>query len=457
MTQTHSFDVVVLGAGTAGSAAAAFLAQAGRSVALLDAKPLDRAGARWVNGVPPWMFDRVGLARPTGPELRGDANGFTLAGRSGRVCLTLDPSPIWGVDMRLLVSRLQGLALDAGARLWGGARVTELALTGNRPTALEVQTEGGRLRLRADLFVDASGRNGAIRRRVPELARHCRPVPAEHLCSAAQSVCHVADPVGARAFMDAHGLRDGHVLCKAGVSGGYSITNVGVEGDEVDLLTGAIAQPQYQSGPALLDGLRAQHPWIGDEVFGGAGVIPLRRPYDRLGAPGVALLGDAACQVFGAHGSGIGLGLLAARQLADVVGHAEDPGALESVWAYQAAFHRTWGPLVAISDLFRRHSQAQDEWQIEAMLSAGLMSPASYEAGLAQQIPVMDLVEGVRTAAALARHPRVGAGLLATAARMGPAVALYRRHPQRPDPVALGRWSRRVARVFGDPPDIPRA
>jgi flavin-dependent dehydrogenase len=50
--ERRSFDAVVVGAGTAGSAFALFLALAGLRVALVESRPLGEAGAHWVNGVP---------------------------------------------------------------------------------------------------------------------------------------------------------------------------------------------------------------------------------------------------------------------------------------------------------------------------------------------------------------------------------------------------------------------
>ena len=57
-------DVVVVGAGTAGAAAAAFCAERGLKTICVERAPLDRAGAAWVNGVPAWAFSRAGLAQP---------------------------------------------------------------------------------------------------------------------------------------------------------------------------------------------------------------------------------------------------------------------------------------------------------------------------------------------------------------------------------------------------------
>ncbi len=451
--QTRQFDIVVMGAGTAGAAAAAFLAQAGRSVALVDARTLGTAGARWVNGVPPWMFDAAGVERPVAPERRA-VGAFVMTGIRGRARIRLDPSPVWAVDMRLLVARLQAMGSTAGVEAFAPARLGRVDLADGRPRALSLRLPEGEVRLEADLFIDASGLSGVLRRQVPLLARDCPAVSRDHLCTAAQYVYRVADPAGAAAHLAAADVRMGDTLCRAGVSGGYSIANLTVDHDEVEILTGAIARPPFHSGPALIAALRRSHPWIGDPLFGGASAIPLRRPYDRLGAPGVALLGNAACQVFSAHGSGIGVGLLAARMLADTVAGASDPGDRAVVWSYQAAFHRRLGPLLAAYDLFRRRSQSFDGAEVERLFEAGLLSEDSYRAGLLQRLPVPDVREMAATLRAALRSPLLTARMAPTFARFAPAVALYRRAPDAPDDAALARWSRRVAKVFDEPPDL---
>lgn len=83
--------------------------------------------------------------------------------------------------------------------------------------------------------------------------------------------------------------------------------------------------------------------WLGERTFGGQGPIPVRRPYDSLGGGGVALVGDAACQVFASHGSGVGMGLIAGSALAEAANRASDPGADDVVHAYERMFRRRYG------------------------------------------------------------------------------------------------------------------
>jgi flavin-dependent dehydrogenase len=441
------FDAVVIGAGTAGAAAAWHLARRGLSVALADNRRLNVAGARWVNGVPPWMFDEAEVPRPQAPERRGADSAFRLLGASGRAYLEIDPSPVWAVDMRALVARLQALAVGAGVTTFEQARVAGLTTTDGRPTTITLRQSDRDTTLGASLFVDATGLNAVVRRRVPALSLACPRVGKGHVCSAAQTVHRIADLDGAKRFLETHAAREGDVLCRMGVSGGYSIGNLTVDlhEGEVELLTGSIAGVGHASGPEIVRMLLAEHPWIGTSLFGGAGAIPLRRPYDRFVAPGLALVGNAACQVFPAHGSGIGIGMVAGRLLADAVADAADPGAEETLWRYQVSFQRRYGGLLAAYDVFRRLVQSLDGADVETLLAAGLINANGYRDGLDQRFPapgvgdIRDLLMGVRAA------PGLVARLVPALARMVPAAALYKVYPS--DPRRLGGWSRAIAGV----------
>ena len=443
------FDVVVLGAGTAGSAAAGHLARRGLSVALADNRPFGAAGARWVNGVPPWMFDEADVPRPIAPERRSGDHAFNLLGASGRRYLTVDPSPVWAVDMRALVDRLQRSAIEAGAVPFDRARLVGVELEDTRPTAITLRQGDRDTVLGASLFVDATGLNAVLRRRIPRIASACPRVESSDICSAAQAVHQLADAEAATRFLQDNGAGPGDVLCRLGVSGGYSIGNITVDLDagEVELLSGAIAERDYKSGPWIIRDLVAANRWIGKPLFGGAGAIPLRRPYDRFTAPGIALVGNAACQVFSAHGSGIGIGMVAGRLLADAVSGASDPGSEAALWDYQATFQRRYGGLLAAYEIFRRLTQTLDGDDVETLLSAGLINENGYRDGLDQRLPTLrmddirDLLAGARAA------PGLVARVAPAMARMAPAVALYRVYPRRPSRRRFRMWCRAAARA----------
>jgi flavin-dependent dehydrogenase len=431
-----SVDVAIVGAGTAGAAAAALCAERGLRTVCVDRAPLAGAGATWVNAVPGWMFACAGIAEPTGAELRGGVQPVRLHAGWGARHVLIDGHGVLDVDMRLLVMRLQELARQRGAVLAGETAVHGVDAPGHLRTSRGAITAG--------VIVDASGLAGA---RLLDQPR----VPAEHLCAAAQEVRRLADAAGARTFFAAHGAAPDEGLCFAGIAGGFSVLNVRRDGDEVSLLSGSIPALGHPPGKAILERFVAEQPWIGARVLGGARAIPLRRPFDRLAGAGgrIALLGDAAGQVFPAHGSGVGTGLVAARALADALAGGGD------AHAYACAWQRQFGGLLASYDLFRRFSTTLTVDDLGRMMDLGLMDAALARHGLQQTPARLPLAAVPGKLAALVRAPRLAARLGSVVARMLVVRALYSRYPD--TEAQLPAWSRRVARVFDEPADRPVA
>lgn len=451
------FDVVVVGGGTAGLTAAFRAAARGRRVLVVERRAHGRGGARWVNGVPPWMFDRAAVPRPVAPEVASAGFAFhVIGGRGARV--TVNPAPMWFCDMRALVTRLTDLAADAGVTFAHRTTVADVQVRDGRLRAVEISAlDGAAARtVSAELFIDASGSDAVLRTRVPLTARDCPPVPAVMRCSAAQYVCRIADRDAARRDLERLRAAPGECLSFTGVSGGFSVINVFPDAhlETVDILTGTLDDGAHGSGTALYERARREHPWIGAPLFGGAGTIPLRRPYDRLFAPGLALLGNAACMVFPAHGSGIGTGMIAGELLAAAIGDAGDAGDPHALVRYARRFMVEVGGVNAAYDLFRRMNSAVGADVVDTLLGAGVVTPKGLGDGLDIRMPAPGLIDAARIAAGALRKPRATAQVLPTVARMPAVKRLYDGYPHTPDTHALARFSRRVARVFGDTPDI---
>ena len=336
--QTERFDVVVVGGGTAGLNAALQLAKVGRSVVVLERRPKGKSGARWCNGTVDWQFERAGLAPAAPPELRAAGGTAHMVSPTGAHRFTIDPSPIGEVDMRLLVERLRTRAVRAGVDLRWGVTDVHVELIRNRPTAVTATEQVRPVRFTAALVVDAAGYLGVVRNQVPSLRDHCPDTGEADLCSAQQLVLEITDADGARRFLKEHEAEPGDAIVAVGMAGGYSTININVDEslEEVSVLTGSIPHGGSATGPELLKAVRDDHPWMGKTIFGGGGLIPLRRTYDRFTAPGIALVGDAACQVMPGHGSGIGFGLIAGKVLAEAVDGAADPGDPDVLWRYQS-------------------------------------------------------------------------------------------------------------------------
>jgi flavin-dependent dehydrogenase len=243
---SSSADVVIVGAGSAGAAAAVFLAEHGVSVVLIDRRPLDLAGARWVNGVPLSAYREAGLAPPEAPELRGGPSPFHLTSPSG-ARVVIDGHEVVEIDMRHLIARLHARARALGVRMIGETSARALTRDG-------LDTSAGSIA--AKYVIDASGLAGA---RLLD-----QPAPDRiDLCAAAQEVREVRDPHAARAFFAAHDVPPGGVLGMVGAAGGYSVVDVHLAHDarELSILTGSIPALGHPSGKALLDRFCDEHAW----------------------------------------------------------------------------------------------------------------------------------------------------------------------------------------------------
>jgi flavin-dependent dehydrogenase len=287
------------------------------------------------------------------------------------------------IDMRALVTRLQAEAIAAGAKIIAGVR----ALRVERGV---LWTNAGTIAAR--WFVDASGAAGA--RLLDQ-----RHEPGD-LCSAAQELRAVTDLRRARAFFEAHGALAGDTLCFTSVAGGYSIVSARLIDDGVSLLTGSLPEHGHPSGASLLARFVAEHAWIGERVFGGARAIPLAPP-SALAADSVALLGDAGGQVFPAHGSGVGVGLVAARLLADAL--ASGAGTR----GYAAAYRRRFGLLHAAYGALRRVSSRLSPRDLEEMIDARLLDERTLRAAIEQRWPSASLARALPSVAAALSRPRL--------------------------------------------------
>ncbi len=297
--------------------------------------------------------------------------------------------------------------------------------------------------------MDAAGYQGVLVPQVSELAALCPPCGPDDLCSAQQLILQVDDPDAARAYLAAEGAQPGDAVTQVGMAGGYSTINIRVDRsfEEVSVLTGSIPATGAPTGPELLRSVRDAHPWMGKTRFGGGGLIPLRRTYDRFTTPGIALVGDAACQVMGGHGSGIGFGLIAGKVLAEAVDGAVDPGAASELWTYQATFLREFGAILAGYDAVRRMSVKLGPDGVERLFETGVFSESLVLPGLDQRLGLLNARETTDAAKVLASNRKLAKIVVPALAAMTTARGLYRLYPAAPGK-GFDRWAASVQRML---------
>jgi FADH2-dependent halogenase/halogenation protein CepH len=170
--QSHpdSVDVVVIGAGPGGATTATRLAQAGRSVLVLESRPLPRFHIG-ESLLPPTMalFERIGMLdriRAQGFVPKHGAEFSGPSGRFGRVPFDKQgpgrhPSA-FQVERARFDKMLADAATESGARLIEEATVHDILREDGRVVGVRYQHEGTAYTVRAKYVVDAGGRASKI-------------------------------------------------------------------------------------------------------------------------------------------------------------------------------------------------------------------------------------------------------------------------------------------------------
>jgi flavin-dependent dehydrogenase len=398
-----ALDVLVVGAGPAGSATALALRQAGVArVALLEARPA-AAAPGWRLGETatpdlPALLARLGLAWPEGHRrCQGNASAWGHP-------LLLDDfvrrrlPPAWHVDRALLDAQLRAAAVQAGALLlqgrslgtlrrvdggwrvalhtgraggaaaagradaaggagtWGAAPVSDAALA-RGPAAAATVT--------ARLLVDASGRAAVLARRLG-----ARRQAADRQVALAAPWPLPDAPGGAPVPGPAHPLRE-RVLVEAVPEGWWYAAPDALGRPQLALMTDAELAPALRAPQAWWAALRrsqalwpALAPWAPPEAVP-AGLRPVpcaahAACLDRIAGPGWLALGDAMMSLDPLTSSGLSGALRDAWAATHGVLlpwlAGENPEAPAQAWAYRA--RGAWQEF--LRQRRARHAQVRD-------------------------------------------------------------------------------------------------
>ena len=312
-TGTLDCDVLVIGSGPAGSAAAGALARQGRDVLLVEARahPRPKACAEYASPRIAEELQRLGLAESA---WRGDA--LALVGM--RVIRGQDAVDIryrdargartaWGLDRLTFDAALASHAVEAGARLRERSTFESLLTAEGAVVGARLRTTDGPLEVRCRTLIGADGARSAVAR---ELGGE-RPVRAPRRLGLVAHYDGIPDLVD-------HGemhVGPGWYVGLAPLAGGR--LNVGMA-LPLDGLSRQSARRRYEAAiagiPAVaarLSGRRRLTPI--------RGAAPIGHRVSRAAGRGWMLIGDAAGFIDPFTGEGIYRALRSARAAADAL------------------------------------------------------------------------------------------------------------------------------------------
>ncbi|MEA2071343.1 MAG: NAD(P)/FAD-dependent oxidoreductase [Asgard group archaeon] len=309
-------DVIIVGAGPAGSTTARFLTREGLSVTILDAKSHIGIPVQCGEAVSRDTFEDI-LHIPMPEEaIRTQIDGFRVIGPSlQKIEYTVPQGEGWIVDRRVFDKEMLIAAVKEGTDIQLHSQVIGLTIHPEEGIEVKINQKGNIKMMKAPVVVGADGLYSIIAR----AAGLAGPIDPKDLdTSVGYEMINVK--------IDRPTMFDLYVGEKVAPRGylwvfpkGQDCANVGI-GVGVGFAKKSVKQ--------YLDDFISKHP-EGKKRFKNAtiieeriGAIPVGGPLEQLATDRVLLVGDAARQVNPLTGGGIAYGMEAGKMVADTLKEA---------------------------------------------------------------------------------------------------------------------------------------
>jgi geranylgeranyl reductase family protein len=349
----ENFDVLIVGAGTAGCLAAKTIAEADLKVCLVERKKREEIGEKICgDALGEHHLKTLGLEKPQGKELEKRIEGIRIYSPDMNTVFTIAHEDFVGhiLNRRLFGQWLVDKALDSGAKLIDSTLFLkpifeEGFVTGILAKKAKHQT----LELKSRVVVDASGFNGVVRSKLPADMGIESYIANEDVEACYREIRELQQESKNTKYCEIY-------LNQKVTPGGYTWI-FPKSGAKVNAGLGICMRNDFPNPKKQFYNHIFTKPVFKDSVLldGGTWFDPTRRPFDNMVGNGVIITGDAASLVNPIHGGGIGPSMLSGYYAGKTISEALEKGAptKERLWPYNKMYMESYGKKQASLDVFR--------------------------------------------------------------------------------------------------------
>jgi len=348
------FDVIVVGAGTAGCVAAKTVAEAGLNVCLIERKKKEEIGEKICgDALGEHHLKNLGLEIPQGGEFEKRIEGIKIYSPDLETVFTVGHEDFVGyiLNRRLFGQWLLKKTLDENVVLFDSTQCLEPAIEKGFVNGVLVKDlkTGKSKRLCGKVVLDASGFVSVIRRKLPKEMCIEKEVANEDVEACYREIRQLKQETENTKYCEIY-------LSQKATPGGYAWifpkggakvnTGLGI------CMRGKFPNPKNQFYKHILTKPIFEGSLL---LNGGAWYDPTRKPLDNMVGNGVAIIGDAACLVNPIHGGGIGPSMLSGYLAGKTIIKAFEKGDVsqKSLWPYNCKYMEMYGAKQAGLDVFR--------------------------------------------------------------------------------------------------------
>lgn len=441
------YDVMVIGAGTAGCLAAKTTAEAGLKTCIVERKRREEIGEKVCgDALGEHHLKTLGLETPQSGELEKRIEGIRIYSPDLETVFSIAHEDFVGylLNRRLFGQWLLRKALDEDALLFDSTQCLDPIIEEGFVAGVKAKDAktGKNIQLRAKVVVDASGFMAVVRRKLPEEIGIENEVANEDVEACYREIRQLRQETGNQGFCEIY-------LNQKVSPGGYTwIFPKG--GAKVNAGLGICMRSKFPNPKNQFYKHVLTKPIFEGSLLlqGGAWYDPTRKPLDNMVGNGIAVTGDAACLVNPIHGGGIGPSMLGGWLAGRTIIEALEKGDVsqKSLWVYNCKYMELYGVKQAGLDVFRTLLlTSRDEDLNYGMKYRLLMEEDILKAGLGQEFHITVTDTAKRVFRGLKRI-RFLNKLRLNVNLMKQVKAHYKRYPETPE--GLIKWQLRTEALF---------